>query len=146
MSADVAGTSPVVTLPSTDRATASVEKSRLAGVRDSIGAFIGAVLGLVPHVMHHIGLIAGAAFIAGAAGNALFYVVGLVFSIPLLRRLHTRFQTWRAPAIAVVVFTALFSLSAFVVGPAISGGLSDDEPTGPTPSQTPSQNHAGHHG
>lgn len=89
--------------------------------------------------MHHIGLIAGAAFLTGAGGNALFYVLGLVFSIPMLRRLHRRFRTWRAPAIAVAVFTAVFSLSAFVIGPAISGESTPTD-TPPAPTDTPLQN------
>lgn len=117
-------------------------KGKLATARDAIGAFVGAILGLAPHVLHHIGLIAGAAFVTGAGGNALFFLVGLVFSIPMLRRLYRRFKTWRAPAIAVAVFAAVFSLSAFVIGPAISGG-SANSPTTPNPS--PSQNHSGHH-
>ena len=115
-------------------------KTRLSVVRDGIGAFFGALLGLAPHVLHHIGLIAGAAFITGAGGNALFFVIGLVFSIPLLRRLHRKFNTWRAPAIAVAVFAAVFSLSAFVIGPAISGDPGsggEQTPQEPVPSQDP---------
>lgn len=119
-------------------------RNKLASIRDAIGAVAGAVLGLAPHVMHHVGLLAGAALITGATGNALFFAVGLVFSIPLLRRLHRRFGTWRAPAIAVAVFTAAFSLSAFVIGPAISGDSAADN--GPQPTQTPTQDHSSHHG
>ncbi len=120
-------------------------RTRLAAIRDTLGAVTGAILGLVPHVLHHIGLIAGAAFITGAGGNALFFVIGLVFSLPMMRRLYRRFRTWRAPAIAVAVFTALFSLSAFVIGPAVSGdGASNEAPAPPT--QTPSPDHEGHHG
>ena len=118
-------------------------KGRIAAARDAIGAVVGAVLGLVPHVLHHIGLIAGAAFVTGAGGNLLFFGIGLVFSIPLLRRLYRRFHTWRAPAIAVAAFAAVFSLSAFVIGPAVSGG-SDGNPS--TPSPSPTQNHSSHHG
>ena len=118
---------------------AEARKSRLAAARDAVGAFVGAVLGLTPHVLHHAGLIAGAAFVTGAGGNALFFAIGLVFSIPLLRRLYRRFRTWRAPAIAVAVFAAVFSLSAFVIGPAISGD------PGPTPQEpVPSQDQHGH--
>ena len=116
---------------------------RLASIRDSIGAFFGALLGLAPHVLHHVGLLAGAALITGATGNALFFLVGLVFSIPMLRRLHRRFRTWKAPALAVVVFAAMFSLSAFVIGPAITG---DSSSTDPQPSQTPTEDHSSHHG
>ena len=112
--------------------------TRLEPIRDAIGALLGAILGLAPHVLHHIGLIAGTAFIAGATGNALFFVIGLVFSIPLLRRLYGKFHTWRAPAIAVAVFAALFSLSAFVIGPAISGEASlSDAPTRQEPAPSP---------
>ena len=107
-------------------------RSRWKALRDTAGAVIGTVLGILPHVLHHIGLLAGAALVTGASGNALFYLIGLVFSVPMLRRLYRRFRTPWAPAIAVVVFTGLFSVSAFVIGPAISG--TDEAP--PTQSQT----------
>lgn len=118
---------------------------RLAGARDAIGALFGAVLGLAPHVLHHIGLIAGAALVTGAGGNALFFMVGLLFSIPMLRRLYRRFQSWVAPAIAVAAFAVMFSLSAFVIGPAIAAA--GDPGGGPSsPSQVPTDSHAAHHG
>lgn len=123
--------------------------SPLATVRAWLTATLGAVLGLVPHVLHHVGLIAGTAFVAGAGGNALFYALGLVLSVPMLRRLHHHFGTWTAPVLAVVVFTALFALSAFVVGPALTGGSRGEErappvtPTAPAPPSTPG--HASHH-
>ena len=56
-------------------------------------ATVGALMGLAPHVMHHIGFLAGAAFLTGFLGNSLLYVVGLLLSIPLLRRLRRRFGT-----------------------------------------------------
>ena len=123
-------------------------RSRWKAIRDSAGAVIGVVLGIAPHVLHHIGLLAGAALITGASGNALFYVIGLVFSVPMLLRLYRRFRTPWAPAIAVAVFTALFSLSAFVIGPAISGTEdtptpSPSSPADPTPS--PTGDHSTHH-
>ena len=116
-------------------------RGRLGAIRDAIAAFVGAILAIAPHVMHHIGLLVGAAFLTGAAGNALFYVVGLIFTIPMLRRLYRRFATWRAPVIAIAVFTAVFSLSAFVIGPAISGAPSPSQASTPTdtPSLTPDQ-------
>jgi hypothetical protein len=109
-------------------------RGALRSVRDGVVALIGAVLAIVPQVMHHIGLVVGAALLTGAAGNALLYIIGLAFTIPVLRRLHRRFGSWAAPAIAVAVFTAVFAVSAFVVGPAISGV---DDPGGapPGPSQ-----------
>jgi hypothetical protein len=139
---EVRATGPTVSMDAGDVAQ-DRPKGRLAAARDAVGAFVGAVLGLAPHVLHHIGLIAGAAFITGAGGNALFFLIGLVFSIPLLRRLYRRFHTWRAPAIAVAVFAAVFSLSAFVIGPAISGGQGTSE--GPAPqTPTPTLDEHGH--
>ena len=88
----------------------------------------GAVIGLAPHVLHHVGPLAGAALLAGAAGTALFAAIGFVLAVPFLLRLYRRFGTWRVPAIALAVFAALFSLSSFVIGPAISGGDSGTSP------------------
>jgi hypothetical protein len=114
---------------------------RLLAARSAVGAVFGSVLAVVPHVLHHIGILAGAAFLTGFGGSLLLGIVGLVFSIPLLRRLYRRFGTWKAPATALVVFAAMFSLSAFVIGPAISG---DGSSTTPGPTETPSE-HSGHH-
>ena len=85
----------------------------------------GAFIGLLPHVLHHVGPLAGAALLAGATGTALFAALGFVAAIPFLLRLYRRFRTWRAPAIALAVFALMFSISSFVVGPAIAGS---DEP------------------
>lgn len=120
-----------VSRPAAD--VAAGPRSRGKAIRDTVGAAIGTVLGIVPHVLHHIGLLAGAALITGASGNALLYAVGLLFSVPMLRRLYRRFRTPWAPAIAVAVFTGLFSLSAFVIGPAISSR--DDAPAPRNPSE-----------
>jgi hypothetical protein len=66
-------------------------------------------------------------------------VLGLVASVPFLLRLRRRFGTWLAPAIGLLVFAAMFSLSAFVIGPAISG-------TGNAqPAPVPGVDHASHH-
>jgi len=114
--------------------------------RDAVGAAVGVVLGIAPHVMHHIGLLAGAALVTGASGNALFYVIGLALSVPMLLRLYRRFRTPWAPAIAVAVFTGLFALSAFVIGPAISGVDDSPQPPGPSsPTPGPGGDHSGHH-
>jgi hypothetical protein len=103
---------------------------------------IGALVGLAPHVLHHVGIVAGAAFLTGAVGTALFGALGLLASAPMLLRLRRRFGTWRAPAIALGVFSVMFALSAFVVGPAISG---DDEAPPPAPTQPvgPDAHHEG---
>ena len=74
--------------------------------------------------------------ITGAAGNLVFGAPGLLLSIPLLRRVHRRFGTWKAPAFALVALAAIFSLSAFVIGPALNGNDFDAPPTAPS-SDTP---------
>lgn len=120
----------------------SAPPGRWTTIRDTAGAVVGTVLGIAPHVLHHIGLLAGAALITGASGNAIFYVAGLALSIPMLRRLYRHFSSWWAPALAVVAFTGLFSLSAFVIGPAISGTDDAPAPSSPgEPSPSPSHSH-----
>lgn len=95
--------------------------------------------GQLPHVLHHVGPLAGAALLAGATGRVLFAAVGFVAAIPFLRRLQRRFRTWKAPAIALAVFAAAFSLSSFVIGPGISGV------DGPARSGIEEDGHAEHH-
>jgi Kef-type K+ transport system membrane component KefB len=82
----------------------------------------GIVTGLAPHVLHHVGPLAGAALLAGFGGKLLFFALGLVLSLPLLRRLYRRFRTLLAPALAVVVFAAMFTLSTLVIAPLVTGG------------------------
>ncbi len=101
----------------------------------------GVVLGLAPHVLHHVGPLAGAALLAGLGGKALFFTLGLVLSIPLLRRLHRRFGTLVAPLFAVVVFAAMFTFSSYVIAPRITG--SEESPTIKQP--TKPSDHASHH-
>ena len=107
----------------------ALERPSLVGrVWGGLLAVWGGFIGLVPHVLHHVGPLAGAALLAGATGRILFAAIGFLAAIPFLRRLHRRFQTWRAPAMALAVFVAMFSLSSFVIGPAISGNDSPDRP------------------
>ena len=118
-------------------------RSILGTAWSAVCAAIGTVMGLLPHVLHHVTLIAGAALVTGFGGNLVFAALGLLFSVPLLRRLYRRFGTWKAPAVAVAVFAVMFSLSAFVIGPA----LTDSGPEQPGPRDTPTQSdHSGHHG
>jgi hypothetical protein len=100
-------------------------------------------MGLLPHVLHHVTLFAGAALVTTSGGNLVFGVLGLLLSVPLLRRLHRRFGTWKAPAAGIALFTVMFSLSAFVIGPAISGSSPAEtpEPSRPT---SPAE-HTSHH-
>ena len=109
-------------------------------------AFVGAwgvVTGLAPHVLHHVGPLAGAALLAGFGGKAFFFVLGFALTLPVLRRLHRRFETLVAPSLAVIVFTGMFALSSLVIAPRITGS-GRSTPTGHG-IQQPSD-HASHHG
>lgn len=109
----------------------------------ALSAVWAAITGLAPHVLHHAGPLAGAALFAGVAGTLLFGAVGLLLAIPFLRRMHRRYGTWRAPAIALALFVAVFSLSTFVIGPQITG---DEDPAPANPRSGPGENgHTEHH-
>ena len=101
----------------------------------------GAITGAAPHVLHHIGPLAGAAILAGFAGRMLFFVLGLVAAIPMLRRLYRRFHTWAAPAIAVAAFAAAYTISSLVVAPL----LSQDDSAPPTEASVTTTTHAHDH-
>lgn len=102
---------------------------RTVGQRVWVGASSAgaAVLGVAPHVLHHVGLFAGALF-AGVGGSLLFGVVGFLASIPFLVRVRRRTGSWRMPAVLLALFAVIFSISTFVIGPAITT----------TPSEQPS--------
>lgn len=104
----------------------------------ALSAAWGAVMGLAPHVLHHVGPLVGTAVVAGTGGTVVFGVIGFLATIPTLRSLHRRFGTWRAPVIALVLFVALFAVTSFVIGPLISG---TGAPPGPDP-----LDHDTHHG
>lgn len=124
-----------------DTGTAAVAPAAPRGplrtVWSAICAGLGAVLGLAPHLAHHAGLLFGAAVVTGAAGNAVLAALGIVLSIPMLRRLYRRFGTWRAPALALGLFAAMFTLSAVVIGPALVGGPGSGSPVPAAPSSAP---------
>lgn len=98
-----------------------------------VSSAVAAILGVAPHVLHHAGPLAGAALLAGTAGTLLFGVIGLIAAIPFLLRVHRRCGNWRVPAVLLATFAAMFSLSAFVIGPAITNSGSDNAK--PTPTQ-----------
>ncbi len=116
-------------------------RTALARAWSALLAVWGGFVGLLPHVLHHVGPLAGAALLAGAAGTVLFAAIGFIAAVPFLLRLRRRFGNWRAPAIALAIFAAMFSLSSFVIGPAISGG---DEPAQQPGIEQPA-GHDGHH-
>lgn len=102
----------------------STSSERAAGpsrTKNGVLAVWGAVSGMAPHVLHHIGPIAGSALIAGVAGRTIFAAIGLVASVPFMLRLHRRFETWVAPAIALAAFVLGFVISTFIVGPWLAG-------------------------
>lgn len=101
----------------------------------------GAVTGVAPHVLHHVGPLAGAAILAGTGGRLLFAGIALLVSVPFLLRIYRRFHTWLAPTIALAVMAAMFSLSTFVIGPLITGGEGGSNQPGV---QQPG-GHMGHH-
>ena len=118
-------------------------RARLAQTR--VGAAIlagwGIVVGAAPHVLHHAGPFAGAAVLAGAGGKLLFGALGLLLSIPFLRRVHRRFGTLVAPAVAVAAFVVVFAVSTVVVSPLLTGGGERGKVSG---TEVPS-GHSSHH-
>jgi len=132
---------PPLTRPVRAAAQATAQRLRVA-----LSALLAGVLGIAPHVLHHVGPLAGAALFAGVGGTLLFGAIGLVAAVPFLLRVHRRCGNWRVPAALLATFAAMFSLSAFVIGPAIAGG---DEPaatrSAPTSPEAAPAGHEGHH-
>ena len=124
--------------------SATAPSPRRVGARLS-AAVAGAwalVTGVAPHVLHHVGPLAGAALLAGFGGRAIFFTLGLLLSLPLLRRLYRRSRTFLAPVLAVVVFAGLFAFSSFVIAPRLTGGSEK----APAPGVELPTGHASHHG
>lgn len=95
------------------------------------------VTGAAPHVLHHVGPLAGAALLAGVGGQVIFFALGLALSLPLLRRIYRRFGSWAAPALAILAFATMFTFSSLVIAPQ----LTSDTPA--TPLEQP--DHDEHH-
>jgi hypothetical protein len=110
---------------------------------------LAAALGLAPHILHHAGPLAGAALFAGVGGSLVFGALGFVLAIPFLLRMRRRFGSWRVPTAALAVFATVFSISTFVVGPAITGdgdGGASSPPQQQGPAQPATENdHEAHH-
>ena len=51
-------------------------------VRAAVPAGGAAVLGAAPHVLHHLGPLAGAALLAGVTGKLLFGALGFLLAVP----------------------------------------------------------------
>ena len=136
-------TTPTFKAPSRP-ATSTTVRRRAAAIASSA---VAAVMGVLPHVLHHAGPLAGAALLAGTGGTLLFGAIGLVAAIPFLLRVHRRCGNWRVPGALLATFAVMFSLSAFVIGPAISGSdKSTSTPTQQTAPGAPAQaGHDAHH-
>jgi len=98
-------------------------------VRSAVLAAWGGFIGLLPHVLHHVGPLAGAALLAGTEGTILFATIGFVAAVPFLLRVTGAsapggLRRSRSPS------SPRCSRSRrSVIGPAISGG----EDTSPRP-------------
>ncbi|MEX0699493.1 MAG: hypothetical protein WD354_07135 [Acidimicrobiia bacterium] len=105
-------------------------------IRHGVSVTWGAVTGVAPHVLHHVGPLAGAALLAGAAGRILFFLLGLLAATPMLIRLYRRFGSWAAPVIAISLFALTYTVSSLYIGPLFT----DSESTSgsPAPSVTTS--------
>jgi len=117
-----------------------VSRSRVA-----ISAALALVLGAAPHVLHHAGPLAGAALFAGIGGSLLFGALGLVAAVPWLMRVQRRAGNWLVPGALLALFVTVFSLSTFVIGPAIAGGEESDAPVPARQSPPVDQGHEAHH-
>ena len=116
-----------------------------------VSSAVAAVLGVLPHVLHHVGPLAGAALLAGTGGTLLFGAIGLVAAVPFLLRVRRRCGNWRVPAALLATFAVMFSISAFVIGPAISGDDGDSSSSKPAqteqtaPGAPAKRGHEAHH-
>ena len=110
-------------------------------MRMAASTAVAAVLGVAPHVLHHVGPLAGAALLGGIAGSLLFGVAGLVLAVPFLLRVRRRSGGWRLPIALLATFAIVFSVSTFVVGPAISSGGGDQSPPAASPQPAGHEEH-----
>lgn len=106
-----------MTISATDaseRDLALPPRSRIAA---AIGASWTALMGVLPHVLHHVGPLAGAAIVAGTTGTVIFGLAAFVFTVPLLLRMRRHRESWRLPGILLAVFVSVWLISTFVAGP-----------------------------
>jgi hypothetical protein len=112
---------------------------------------MAAVLGVLPHVLHHAGPLAGAALFAGVGGALLFGALGLLAAVPLLVRMRRRCGGWRRPLALLGLMAAVFAVSSFVIGPALTSSDGDgaSEPQAPAGQGAPEKQvpdgHEQHH-
>lgn len=102
-------------------------RSWMARLYGALSGAVGTIAGITPHVLHHVGPIAGAAVLTGTGGSILFGAIGLVLTLPLLWRLKRRFRRWLAPGIALAIFALMFTISTFWIGPAVRDAINGSD-------------------
>ena len=130
-----------MTASSVARAVPAGPEPRSSRLRVALGGAAAALMGAAPHVLHHVGPLAGTALVAGAGGTLIFGALGLVLTIPLLRRLRLRTGSWVAPGAALALMATLFTLSSLFVGPA----LTDSDDAAPAQRAPAPAEHEQHH-
>ncbi|SEH16177.1 hypothetical protein [Thermoleophilum album] len=121
---------------------------RIAGRRVwvAVSAAAAAVLGALPHLLHHVGPLAGAALFAGAGGTFLFGALGFLAAIPFLLRLRRHCGGWKVPGLALAAMVVTFAVSTLVIGPALAGDDADERPPASAPSEPAEPTgHEAHH-
>ena len=119
--------------------TSTVAPGKLPPVnvlRHGVSVAWGAVTGVAPHVLHHVGPLAGAALLAGAAGRILFFLLGLLAATPMLVRLYRRFRSWAAPVVAISLFALTYTVSSLYIGPLFTESGSTPGPPAPSVTTT----------
>ena len=137
-----------MTTPALNPAEPALDPGRIERIRAAFAATGAAILGAAPHVLHHVGPLAGAAVLAGATGKLLFGVIGFALAVPMLRRMRRRSGSWRAPGALLALMVIVFAISSFVIGPALTASSDRNGPAqnvpGAPPGVTPSE-HQSHH-
>lgn len=118
----------------------STSRARIVGV---VGSAWAGIMGVLPHVLHHVGPLAGVTLLAGTGGTLLFGAAAFLLTIPLLLRVHKRSSSWRAPLTLLVLFIAIWLLSTFILGPWVRDRL-ESKPA-PTQQQQQPAGHEQHH-
>lgn len=139
---------PTLKAPNTPNDSERVPRTLRQRTAAFISSVVAVLLGILPHVLHHAGPLAGAALLAGTGGSLLFGAIGFLASIPFLLRVHRRCDNWRVPGALLALFAVVFSISTFVVGPAITGsdgGKSKATTTQTVPGAPATDGHAAHH-
>ena len=70
--------SPVTHLRTSSPASTTSAPSWLRQRWNAATGVVGVLVGLAPHVLHHVGALAGTALVAGSGGTALFGALGLI--------------------------------------------------------------------